>query len=670
MSKILLVLMSFSLVVVPAFAQGMDDVPIIPREVLFGNPEKASPQLSPDGKTIAYLAPLDGVLNVWVAPVDDIEAARSVTADTGRGIQAFGWAYTGEHLLYIQDQEGDENWHLYSVNLTTDELKDLTPFEGVQAQLNDISPELPNEVLVGLNDRVPQLHDLYRIDINTGERELVYENEGFLSFITDDQYQLHFGLAPTPDGGMEVMRRVDGNWQPFMTIGMEDVLTTSPISLNKDGNALYLIDSRDRNTAALKSLDLTTSEETILFEDERADVSDALIHPTEKTVQAAASNFDRVRWEVLDASIQSDLDYLRTVADGEINVLDRTPDDTRWIVAYTLDNGPVRYYLYDRVAGEATFLFTNRSDLEGQPLANMHPVIITARDGLELVSYLTLPAWTDADGDARPGEPLPMVLLVHGGPWARDVWGYNPHHQWLANRGYAVLSVNFRASTGFGKDFTNAGNLEWGAAMHDDLVDAVEWAVAEGIADEERVAIMGGSYGGYATLTGLTFTPEVFAAGVSIVGPSNLVTLLEAIPPYWQPMIELFATRVGDHRTEEGQEFLLSRSPLSYVDQIEDPLLIGQGANDPRVKQAESDQIVEAMQARDIPVTYVLYPNEGHGFVQPENNLSFYAVTEAFLAEHLGGRAEPFGDDLEGSTITVPAGAGHIPGLSDALNQQ
>lgn len=669
MKKIVLALMSFSLLAVPVYAQSMDEVPLIPRDVLFGNPDKASPQLSPDGENIAYLAPLDGVLNLWVAPVDDIEAARNVTADTGRGIQAFGWAYTGEHLLYIQDQGGDENWHLYSVNLSTDEIKDLTPYEGVQAQINDINPELPNEVLVGLNDRTPQLHDLYRIDIDTGERELVYENEGFLSFITDDQYQLHFAIAPTPDGGMNVMQRVDNTWQPFMTIGMEDVLTTSPVGLNKDGSALYLIDSRDRNTAALKSLDLRTGEETLIFEDERADVSDALIHPTEKTVQAAASNYDRVRWEVLDPSIQPDLDYLRSVADGEINVIGRTPDDTRWMIAYTLDNGPVRYYLYDREAGEATFLFTNRAELEGQPLANMHPVIIESRDGLELVSYLTLPVWADADGDARPAQPLPMVLLVHGGPWARDAWGYNPHHQWLANRGYAVLSVNFRASTGFGKEFTNAGNLEWGAAMHDDLIDAVEWAVAEGIADEDEIAIMGGSYGGYATLAGLTFTPDVFAAGVSIVGPSNLVTLLESIPPYWQPMVELFTTRVGDHRTEEGREFLLSRSPLSYVDQIDDPLLIGQGANDPRVKQAESDQIVEAMQAQDIPVTYVLYPNEGHGFVQPENNLSFYAVTEAFLAEHLGGRAEPFGDDLEGSTITVPVGAEAIPGLTEALNQ-
>jgi dipeptidyl aminopeptidase/acylaminoacyl peptidase len=308
--------------------------------------------------------------------------------------------------------------------------------------------------------------------------------------------------------------------------------------------------------------------------------------------------------------------------------------------------------------------------------------VITSRDGLELVSYLSLPVWSlpvwslpvwslpvraDPDGDLSPESPLPLVLLVHGGPWARDAWGYNALHQWLANRGYAVLSVNFRGSTGFGKGFINAGNLEWGAAMQDDLIDAVNWAVAEGVADEARVAIMGASYGGYATLAGLTFSPEVFAAGVSIVGPSNLVTLLEAIPPYWEPQVELFATRVGDHRTEEGREFLLERSPLSHVDNIRRPLLIGQGANDPRVAQAESDQIVTAMQERDIPVTYVLYSDEGHGFARPENNLSFYAVAEAFLAEHLGGRAEPIGDDFTGSSLTVPTGAGEIPGLEEAL---
>jgi dipeptidyl aminopeptidase/acylaminoacyl peptidase len=336
-----------------------------------------------------------------------------------------------------------------------------------------------------------------------------------------------------------------------------------------------------------------------------------------------------------------------------MEVVSRSLDDRVWAVLYVMDNGPVRYYLYDRDQKEARFLFTNREALESAKLARMHPVVIPARDGLDLVSYLSLPRWMDEDGDGRPAAPLPMVLFVHGGPWARDSWGYHSYHQWLANRGYAVLSVNYRGSTGFGKSFINAGNLEWAGKMHDDLLDSVEWAVREGVAARDRIAIMGGSYGGYATLVGLTFTPDVFACGVDIVGPSNIQTLLETIPPYWAPMMKVFTTRVGDHRTEEGREFLASRSPITFVERISKPLLIGQGANDPRVKQSEADQIVEAMRAKSIPVTYVLYPDEGHGFARPENRLSFNAVTDEFLGAHLGGRVEPVGDDFEGSSLVL-----------------
>ena len=313
------------------------------------------------------------------------------------------------------------------------------------------------------------------------------------------------------------------------------------------------------------------------------------------------------------------------------------------------------------------FLFTDRQALDDQPLVKMHSAVIRSRDGLDLVSYYSLPPGSDSDGDGLPDHPLSTVLFVHGGPWARDVWGYHPYHQWLANRGYAVLGINFRGSTGFGKAFVNASDLGWGAKMHDDLLDGVTWAVEQGIADPDRVAITGGSFGGYATLVGLTFTPETFACGVDIVGPSNLITLVESIPPYWQPMIELFTNRMGDHRTEEGRALLQERSPLTYVDRIRRPLLIGQGANDPRVKQAESDQIVEAMQEKGIPVTYVLYPDEGHGFARPENTLSFWAVTEAFIAPILGGRHEPIGADFEGSSISVPSGAEEVLGLAEAL---
>jgi dipeptidyl aminopeptidase/acylaminoacyl peptidase len=464
-------------------------------------------------------------------------------------------------------------------------------------------------------------------------------------------------------------RTVEGGWEPFMEIGMEDTLTTSPVAFDKTGRILFMIDSRGRDTAALVSLDLDTGELTLIGEDPRADISGAMVHPTEKTVQAVAFTYERKHWQILDESIAEDLAYLGTVADGDVEVTDRTLDDKYWMVAYVMDDGPVRYYRYDREAQEAQFLFTHQSELEEWSLARMHPVIIESRDGLNLVSYYTLPIGSDSDSDARPDQPLPMVLYVHGGPWSRDIWGYNPVHQWLTNRGYAALSVNFRASTGFGKAFINAGNKEWGGKMHDDLIDAVDWAIREGIADPEKVAIMGGSYGGYATLWGITDTPERFACGVDIVGISNLVTWFETMPPYWQPQIELFATRVGDARTEEGRALLTERSPLTYVDQIQRPLLIGQGANDPRVNQAESDQIVDAMQGKGIPVTYVLYPDEGHGFARPENNLSFFAVAEAFLSECLGGKYEPVGDDFKGSSITVPVGAEDIPGLADSLSE-
>ena len=645
--------------------------PLIPRKLLFGNPDRASAQISPDGAQLSWLAPLDGVLNVWVAPADNPAAARPVTRDTGRGIRFYGWAYSGAQIIYLQDAGGDENWHLYAVHLESNSILDLTPLDNIHAQIQEVSPKRPGHILAALNDRDAQFHDIYRIDLATGDRSLVLQNDGFAGFVTDADFKVRFAVRMTADGGAEYLERdANGGWQPFITVGQEDSLTTGPVGFDSSGERLFLTDSRGRDTAALQSMHLASGVATILASDARADVSDTLTHPTERTVQAAAFTYERKEWQVLDAAIAADLGFLATVADGDIEVLSRTLDDSCWIVAYLLDDGPVRYYRYLRERREAQFLFTNRADLEGQPLVKNHPVTIPARDGLNLVCYYSLPREADPDNTGLPYKPLPLALLVHGGPWARDEWGYNPVFQLLANRGYAVLSVNFRGSTGFGKGFSNAGNREWGGKMHTDLVDAVQWAAAQGIADPERVGILGGSYGGYAALVGMTFTPEVFACGVDIVGPSNLITLMNTIPPYWQPQIDLFTSRVGDYRTEEGRAFLTERSPLTYVDNIRRPLLIGQGANDPRVKQSESDQIVAAMQEKNIPVTYVLYPDEGHGFARPENNLSFFAVAEAFLAEHLGGRYEPVGDDLAGSSLTAPAGAEYVPGLAAALAER
>jgi dipeptidyl aminopeptidase/acylaminoacyl peptidase len=415
---------------------------------------------------------------------------------------------------------------------------------------------------------------------------------------------------------------------------------------------------------------MKTGESTAIAAHDKADVSGVMINPITREIEAVSFNYLKDEWEYLDSDIGAEFAAIREKAgEGEIILASRSLDDQKWTVALAVDDGPVRYYLYDRKTDTPTFLFTNRPSLEGLPLSSMHPVVIPARDGLEMVSYLTLPSWLDANEDMVPDSgAIPMVLFVHGGPWARDEWGFNPYHQWLANRGYAVLSVNYRGSTGFGKDFLNAANLQWGKKMHDDLLDAVDWAVENGIAKKDKVAIMGGSYGGYATLAGLTFTPDVFAAGVDIVGPSNLKTLLDTIPPYWGPMRQMFYTRMGDPNTPEGLALLEAASPLNHADKIRKPLLIGQGANDPRVKQSESDQIVDAMKKHNIPVTYVLFPDEGHGFARPENSQAFNAVAENFLAMHIGGRSQPItADDFDGSSIQVPEGATGVRGLADAL---
>jgi dipeptidyl aminopeptidase/acylaminoacyl peptidase len=641
---------------------------LIPRRVLFDNPDKADPQISPDGKHLSYLAPVNGVLNVWVGPIDKPDEAKAITRDTKRGIRNYRWAHTNDRIVYIQDANGDEDWHVYSTPIDGSETKDLTPEKKVSARIEAVSHKFPSEIIVGLNDRDPRFHDVYRINITSGEKKLALKNTEFAGFVFDEDYRPRLALKFTPDGGNSYSQQDDaGAWKEAFKVPAGDTLTTQPAGFDKTGDVLYLTDSRGRDTGALTTLDIRSGKQTVVAQDPKCDAGDVMLHPTERALQAVSFDYDRNHWVFKDPAVEADFAQLKKVADGEITVTSRTLDDKHWIVAFMLDNGPVRYYHYDRDAKKARFLFSNRKSLEGQPLQKMHPVIIKARDGLDLVSYLTLPPGADPEGKGRPNQPVPMVLFVHGGPWGRDTWGYNPVHQFLANRGYAVLSVNFRGSTGFGKKFVNAGDREWGRKMHDDLIDAVDWAVKEKIADPDKVAIAGGSYGGYATLAGVTMTPDKFACGVDIVGPSNLNTLLNSIPPYWAPILQLFKDRVGDPTTEEGKKLLTERSPLTYAAQIKRPLLIGQGANDPRVKQAESDQIVKAMQEHKIPVTYVLFPDEGHGFARPPNNLAFFAISEAFLARNLGGRYEAIGDAFEGSSVKVPTGAADVPGLAEKL---
>ncbi len=644
-------------------------VELIPREALFGNPERANVQVSPDGKHLSWVAPVDGVLNVWVAPAADPAKVRAVTDDKTRGIRQYFWSYRPDTLLYLRDTGGDEDFHVYAVDLKSGARRDLSPYPKTRAEVVGISHLHPGAVLIGMNDRDAKWHDLYRVDLASGERTLIEKNtQEFAGYLADAALKPRLALKTRTDGGQDVLEPDgSGGWKKTGDIPFEDSLTTQPGSYTTDGRTLYYVDSRGRDTAGLYAVDVASGKKTLLLDDKRVDIGSTLMHPESGRSQAVAVDYLREQWKPLDPAVAKDLKTLAAIGPGKFSVPSRTLDDAVWIVLYTAADAPGTYYRYTRANGKLDKLFDVRPALAGKPLVPTTPIEIEARDGLTLVSYLTLPKGADADGDGKPEKPLPMVLNPHGGPWGRDSYGYNPTAQWLANRGYAVLKVNFRGSAGFGKSFINKADKEWAGKMHDDLIDAVDWAVKQGVTTADKVAIMGGSYGGYATLVGLTFTPDTFRCGVDIVGPSNLNTLLSTIPPYWASFFEQFAKRVGDPRTPDGKKLLAERSPLTRVDAIEKPLLIGQGANDPRVKQAESDQIVKAMQTKEIPVTYVLFPDEGHGFARPENSKAFNAVTEGFLSECLGGRVQPIGADFEGSSISVPTGADGVPGLAEAL---
>jgi len=609
------------------------DAKLIPRQVLFGNPEKAAARISPDGTMLAYIAPSDSVLNVWVKTIGK-DDDRVITHDSDQGIFRYFWAADNKHVVYLQDAHGDENWRVYAVSLETGEVRDLTPFEGVQAEIVDQNKRHPDTLIVMMNREDPRLHDVYSLNVTTGDLTMVAKNPGNVAgWVTDYDLKVRGAIAATPEGGFDLLARASESdpWQKVLSWGPEDNLNSAPVSFSKDGKSIYLLDSRDANAGRLVKLDLATGATEVIAQDPTYDVSDVMINPDSYEIEAVAFTKDRNEWVVLDESINEDFRAIQALDVGDFSIRSRDHADKTWIVAFVKDDGPVSYYAFDRGAKRGTLLFVNQPALTSYTLAPMEAVSFQSRDGLTIHGYLSCPPGKDRTG-------LPLVLNVHGGPWYRDTWGYNPEAQWLANRGYACLQVNFRGSTGYGKDFVNAGDREWGGKMHDDLVDAVAWAVDQGIADPKRVAIMGGSYGGYATLVGATFTPDLFACAVAAAAPSNLVTFIETVPPYWSSMLSVLHKRLGD--PVKDREFLESRSPLFRVDAIHIPLMIAHGANDPRVKQAEAEQIVEAMKAKGIPYEYLLFPDEGHGFVKPENRLKFYAAAEKFLAANLGGRFE------------------------------
>ena len=622
--------------------------PLISRDILFGNPERASPKLSPDGQRLAWVAPdKQNVLQVWVKTVGK-DDDKMVTADKKRGIRQYFWAEDNKTLLYQQDNDGDENFHVYGVDLASGNVRDYTPFQGVRAGVADVNPDFPDEILIEANIRNRQLMDVHRLSLKTGALTLDTENPGDVAgWGADAKFQVRAAQAQTPDGGTEIRVRdnVKAPWKSLLKVGPDEILEFEDFS--KDGGSAYLKTSIGSDTARLVERNLATGAEKVLAVSPEVDADGVVIHPKSHVVQAVSFAPGRATWKVLDPSVQADFDAITKLHSGDFLIVNRTSKDDAWLVGFTSDRGPVTWYKWDRTAKKGTLLFTAQPKLEGLALAEMKPVAIKSRDGLTLNSYLTLPVGV-------PPKNLPMVLFVHGGPWGRDSWGYSSYAQWFANRGYAVLQTNYRASTGYGKKFLNAGNRQWGLKMHDDLIDAVDWAVKQGIADPKKVAIMGGSYGGYAALAGVTFTPEKFACSVDIVGPSNLKTLIASIPPYWKPLRATFDVRMGNVDDPKDAELVKNASPLFKADKIVRPLLIGQGANDPRVNVKESEQIVDAIEKNKGSVTYVVYSDEGHGFARPENRIDFNARAERFLAACLGGRFEPLdGDKIPGSTAVV-----------------
>lgn len=596
----------------------------IPLDVLFGNPERTAPKLSPDGKRMAYLAPRNGVLNVWV---DD----EPVTHDRVRGVRQYYWAFDNRHLLYLQDAGGDENWHVFSVDLETGDVVDRTPHPGAQAQPYAISNRRPDEVLLGLNRDDARLHDVYRLTLSTGELTKELVNPGYTGWLIDHDLVVRGAVAPRADGGIDYLVREGDDFTKSFSTEPDDMVlnVTGDLQFTADGSRMYFSSVRDTDAARLVLVDLATGAEEVVVEHPDRDLSALSIsfHPTTHEPQLVPFSTDRFEYVVLDPALQPDIDALGTQLTGDVHVTSRDEADATWLIAEVQDDGPVRYHRWDRDTKTLTFLFDNQPALNDYTLAKVEPISFTARDGLTVHGFVTWPPGAER-------RDLPAVLHVHGGPWgARDEWGFVPDCQWLANLGYAVVQVNYRGSGGYGKAFLNASTREWAGRMHDDLIDGLEHCIGKGWIDRDRMAIFGGSYGGYAALVGATFTPDVFRCAVDIVGPSNLVTLLKSIPPYWFGVATQFHKLLGHPDTDH--EFLMERSPLSRVDDIRIPLLIAQGANDPRVKQAESEQIVEALTKRGIPHEYLLYEDEGHGFARPENRLHFYAAAEGFLEQHL-----------------------------------
>ncbi len=651
--------------------------PLIDRELFFGDPEIAGAQLSPDGAWITFMRPFEGVRNIWIKALDEpFDQARPLTRDA-RPVPGYFWSQDSRFVLYVQDRDGDEDFHVWAVDPAgeidqatgTPPARNLTDLSGVRAIIIAVPESTPDRMLVGLNDRDPALHDVYAVTISSGERELLIVNDqNVAGWSADLQGNVRLASRQTADGGTEVLRVENGqlgaaifscNWQE----------SCGPMSFQPDGQTVWFMSNAgDANDLiGLYTLNLGSGELMLVERDPlgEVDFSGVVVSSATQELQATVYVGDRARVYPKTEAFAEQLAFLReSLPEGEIGIASRTRDERLALISLSRDVDPAAVYLADMENRTVELLYRVRPEIDSAQMATMRPIRYTARDGLEIPGYLSIPNGVAA-------ENLAVVALIHGGPWARDFWGFNALAQFLTNRGYAVFQPNFRASTGFGKAFLNAGNRQWGDAMQDDISDGIQYLIDQGIADPERVCIMGGSYGGYATLAGMVFTPELYACGVNIVGVSNIITLLNSIPTYWGPIRQMLTLRVGDPDTAEGRAQLERQSPINHVENIQRPLLIVHGANDPRVRQSEADQIVVAMREAGLPVEYILAPDEGHGFSQRINRLAMYARIEQFLAQHLGGRyqsAMPVEVAERLTALTVDVSTVEMPALAGELD--
>jgi len=620
--------------------------PLIERELFFDDPERDSARISPDGEFIAFRQKHNGTMNIWVKKTGEtFDKARPMTAEE-RPIRGFFWSRESRHILYVQDENGDENFNLYAVDPRKEPemeqdvpgARALTEYQGVQTRIVARPEKKPEYVVVGINDRDPALHDLYKIHIESGSSELLFKNKhNITGWTIDDHGRIRFATRQTPEGGTEILKLKDQKMkQVFQTDFGERARI---LRLHRDEELLYLETNKGREVDLSRMIlfNPETGDKEIVDKDpeQKVDFGGAIFSEITEELLATYYICDKLRFSFHDDEFQEDYRRIREqIPEGDLGFQSRTKDEKLWIINVSRDTDPGRVYLFNRNSGEVRLLYRTRPDLPTEHLAHMKPITYEARDGLEIPAYLTLP---------RNVEPrdLALIVLPHGGPWIRDTWGYDPQVQFLANRGYAVLQPNFRGSSGFGKNFLNAGNKQWGTGyMQHDITDGVKHLIQEGIADPERIGIYGSSYGGFAALAGLAFTPDLYSAGVSKVGPSNIITLIESVPPYWKPVLKSFKLRVGDPDNPEDRKRLKQQSPLFSAEAIRVPLLVAQGANDPRVPQRESDQIVTALRDREKTVRYIVATDEGHGFAIRENRLAFIVELERFLATYLGGRVQ------------------------------